>query len=134
MEPHLTVVNFAGAEVTQRQPTDKLKQVLWRPRPPTLLSKQDQKKIKRNLRDYGRQFDEADALEESNVNQELLEQRQRLINEWNAWRAQRKASLAEERQAAGRPLPAKMVRADEETETVEEYVETVIEETEVVVG
>lgn len=133
MEPSLTIVNFAGAEVSPRQPTDKLKQVLWRPRPATLLSKQDQKKIKRNLREFGRQFDEQDALEESNVNQELLEQRQRLVSEWNSWRARQKAVLDQERKDRGLPLPGKMVKPDEETEMVEEWVETVVEETEEVV-
>lgn len=133
MEPSMTILNFAGAEVLPRQPTDKLKQVLWRPRPSTLLTKQDQKKIKRNLREYGRQFDEQDALEESNVNQELLEQRQRLISEWNAWRSQKKAALSQMREELGLPLPGKMVKRDEETEMVEEWVETVVEETEEVV-
>lgn len=132
MEPGYSIVNFAGAEVL-KSPMDKLKQVLWRPRPPTLLTKQDQKKVRKNLREYARQFEEADAAEESNVNEELLNHRQRLVDEWNAWRKNSRAALEEERIEAGRPVPAKMVRPDEETEMVEEFVEEVIEESEEVV-
>jgi translation initiation factor 3 subunit B len=105
---------------------------LWRPRPATLLGKDEQKKIRKNLREYSKRFDEEDAAEESNVSAELIAHRRRLIDEWNAWRAKRIKELAAERQKAGlQAIPA--VAQDEERETVEEWIEETIDETEEVV-
>ena len=112
MEAGYAIHTFAGVEL-YKAALDKLKQVLWRPRPPTLLTRADHKKIRRNLRDYSRVFEEADAAEESNVSKELTEHRQRLVDEWNAWRSRCKAQLAEEREELGRKPPAKMVLVPE---------------------
>lgn len=123
--------DFRGQEL-QKQPLEKFKQFVWRPRPATLLPKDEQKKIKKNLREYSRQFDEDDAAEESNVSAELLAHRRRLIDEWNAWRKKRTQELKAEREAAGAVVEAK---TDEAVEQVEEWIEELLEETEeVVVG
>ena len=132
MEPGYGVYSFSGAEIVKNT-LDKMKQVLWRPRPPTLLTRTDQKKIKRNLRDYSKQFEELDAAEESNVSKELLDQRRRLVSEWNAWRARVKAQVEEERQELGKGAASKVADGDQELEKVEEWTEEVIQETEEVV-
>ena len=36
---------------------DKLHQLLWRPRPPSLLSEAKEKEIRKNLRDYSRKYE-----------------------------------------------------------------------------
>jgi translation initiation factor 3 subunit B len=134
MEPGYRISDFRGAEISVNG-LEKFKQFLWRPRPRTLLSKEEQKAIRKNLRDYSRQFEELDQLESANVSQELVNQRRRLIEEWDAWRQRVKRELEEEREALGRPPPvAARNEVKEETETVEEWVEDVLEETEEVVG
>lgn len=130
-EPGYTIWDFKGTDLSRNQ-LDKFKQFLWRPRPATLLSKEEQKKIRKNLREFSKRFDEEDAAEESNVSAELIAHRRRLIDEWNAWRAKRTKELEAERKKAGLSVSS-AAKPDEERETVEEWVEEIIDETEEVV-
>ncbi|KAH9939231.1 translation initiation factor eIF-3b [Epithele typhae] len=83
LENGYAIWDFRGQEL-QKHILDRFKQFLWRPRPPTLLSKEQQKTVRRTLKEFSRQFDEEDAAEESNVSAELIAQRKRLVDEWNA--------------------------------------------------
>lgn len=133
MEPGYSVYDFKGTELHKAQHTDKFKQFLWRPRPRTLLSPAQQKGIIKNLRKYGREFDEIDQLEEMNVSSELQQQRRRLVDEWNAWREKAKRYLQEDKEAIGWAPIAEISPEDAATEVLEEWVEEVLEETEEVV-
>ena len=95
-----------------------------------MLSPVKRKQIVKNLRQYGREFDETDQLEEMNVSSELQAQRRRLVDEWNAWRQRTKKELEEERKAQGKVQKAMEVMDQAATEVLEEWVEEVIEETE----
>lgn len=133
-EPGYILFDFRGQELT-KVPLEKFKQFVWRPRPPTLLAKEDIKRVRKQLREFSKQFDEDDAAEESNVSAELIAMRQRLVSEWNAWRAKRVRELAEERKREGKVVDTKKQQRDEQQEQIEEWVEEVLEETEeVVVG
>jgi translation initiation factor 3 subunit B len=112
-----------------RQIQDRFKQFIWRPRPPTLLTKDQQKKIRRNLREYSRTFDEEDAAEESNVSAELVALRKRLVDEWNAWRKSSKRELTDERGHKNE----KHKPSSEEKEEIEVWVDEVIEQIEEIV-
>ncbi|GAA6042531.1 hypothetical protein JCM8097_004652 [Rhodosporidiobolus ruineniae] len=130
MESGYQIWDFKGALV-QEGKLDRFKQLLWRPRPPTLLSGAEQKKIRKNLREYARQFDEQDQLEAANENTELVEKRTRLIDEWNAWRRECQEQYERRRAEVGRPPKAALVKAAEaekEEEVVEEWVEEVVSE------
>lgn len=130
MESGYALWDFKGAEL-QKHNLDKFKQLLWRPRPPTLLTKEDQKRIRKNLRDYSRQFEEQDQLDESNVSAELIELRTRLIQEWNSWRAASIDMVERKRVELCKEVRGSIKRreeAKEETEEVEEWVEEVISE------
>ncbi|GAA5925427.1 hypothetical protein JCM1841_004851 [Sporobolomyces salmonicolor] len=130
MEAGFSIWDFKGA-LLQEAKLDRFKQLLWRPRPPTLLSRDDQKKIRKNLREYSRQFEEQDQLEAANLNTEVVEQRKRLIDEWNAWRRQAVEQMEQRRQEMGRAVKASLVKAEEaqkEEEVVEEWVEEVVSE------
>ena len=129
MESGFALWDFKGAEL-QKASADKFKQLLWRPRPPTLLSKDGQKHVRKNLREFARQFEEQDQLDESNVSADLLALRQRLIEEWNSWRASSCEYVEVERIRLGKS-PKKPVVAQEsqdDLETVEEWVEEVVSE------
>lgn len=99
MENGFALWDFRGQE-QQRQLVDRFKQFAWRPRPRTLLTKEQQKTIRKNLKEYSRQFEEEDAAQESNVSAELIQARKRAINEWNAWRARIKTEMPAKRRGA----------------------------------
>jgi translation initiation factor 3 subunit B len=111
--------------------------LLWRPRPPTLLSKEEQRTIRRNLREYSREFDEEDRYAVDIANTAIVEERRRLLDEWYAWIAKEKEYVREEREELGIPDPQEQLElqrmrsaASEAEQVVEEYVEDVIEESE----
>jgi len=124
-------------QLLNEAPTEKFKQLAWRPRPPTLLSKEEQRQIRRNLREYSKEFDELDKEMEEGANQAVIDARRRLYTEWYSWVAHEKELLKAEREELGLPDPEEELQLQRtksvETEgekTVEEVVEEVIEETE----
>ncbi|KIW50751.1 hypothetical protein PV05_09539 [Exophiala xenobiotica] len=138
MENGYKLWTFYG-QLLAEAPTEKFKQLLWRPRPPTMLSKEEQRTIRRNLREYSREFEELDKEMEEGANLAVVEARRRLYMEWYSWVAQEKELLKEEREELGLPDPEaelqlqRIKSQDEEEKVVEEVVEEVIEETEEIV-
>lgn len=127
---------FSGM-ILSENPIEKFKQLLWRPRPPTLLSKEEQRNIRRNLREYSREFDEEDKYAVDIANTAIVEERRRLLEEWYAWVEREKEYVKQEREELGIPDPQEELdlqktksAASEGEQVVEEYVEEVIEETE----
>ena len=129
LENGYAIWDFRGQEL-EKHILDRFKQFLWRPRPRTLLTKEQQRQIRRNLKEYSRQFDEEDAAEESNISAELIAHRKRLVDEWNAWRKRVKAELAEERKRRGKKADPEADKQDEEKEEIELWVDEVIEQIE----
>jgi translation initiation factor 3 subunit B len=125
--------DFRGQEMV-KVPAEKFKQFLWRPRPRSLLSRQQQKDVKKNLKEYSRAFDEIDAAEESHADKELVAQRRRLLDEWNAWRKKVRPEAVERMAILGKKLGKGGEGEEKEKEEVEEWLEEVIEETVEVVG
>jgi translation initiation factor 3 subunit B len=133
MESGYHLYDFKGL-LLREEHIDRFKQFAWRPRPPTLLSKDEQKTVRRNLRDYSKRFEEQDALKKSSASKAVIEQRMRLIEEWRAWREQVVAELQEDRRDAGLAADAEAekaeIEANEEDKVVEEIQEEIIEEKE----
>lgn len=134
MENGYRLWTFSG-QILKENPVEKFKQLLWRPRPPTFLSREEQKQVRRMLREYSREFEEMDKEMEEGANLAVIENRKRLYSEWYAWLNAELEDVKEEREELGVPDPEEELalqrtrsRADEET--VEEVVEEVIEETE----
>lgn len=118
-------------------PTEKFKQLLWRPRPPILLSKEEQRTIRRNLREYSKEFDELDKELEEGANIAIVEHRRRLYQEWYAWVERECEEVREERDELGLPDPNEELElqrtrsiASEGEQVVEEVFDELIEETE----
>jgi translation initiation factor 3 subunit B len=141
MENGWNIHTFSG-ETLSENPTDKFKQFLWRPRPPSLLSKEEQKQVRKNLREYSKEFDEEDKYAVDIANTAVVEKRKRVLNEWLAWARREKDLLSEEKAAEGLPeeeqaadvlKTAPSAGADQDT-VVEEIVEEIIEETEEIIG
>ena len=133
LENGYCIWDFRGQEV-EKHILDRFKQFLWRPRPRTLLTKEQQRQIRKNLKEYSRQFDEEDAAEESNISAELIAQRRRLVDEWNAWRRKCKEDLEDEHKKRGKKAEARVKAPEEEAkEEIEVWIDEVIEQTEEVV-
>lgn len=128
MENGYAIWDFRGQELT-KQIQDRFKQFIWRQRPRSLLTKDRQRQIRKNLREYSRKFDEEDAAEESSVSAELIAQRKRLVDEWNAWRALRRKENADERVQRAN----KHVLDKEDKEEIEVWMDEVIEQIEEIV-
>ena len=138
MENGYHLYDFKGEQLRE-EPVEKFKQWLWRPRPPIMLSKEEQKQIRKNLREYSRIFDQQDIERGDRGKQEEVEHRRRLLEEWLAWRANIEQEVREEREALGLPLdPLEgLIKQDDEEgddQVIEEIVEEIIEETEEIVG
>ncbi|KAJ5824955.1 Translation initiation factor eIF-3b [Penicillium robsamsonii] len=142
MENGWNMHTFSGTTLSEN-PTEKFKQFLWRPRPATLLSKEEQKQVRKNLREYSKEFDEEDKYAVDIANTAVVETRKRVLSEWLAWLRREKELLAEEKEAFSLPedadLPsaaadARPVVEDQGDSVVEEIVEEIIEETEEVIG
>ncbi|KAI1474098.1 eukaryotic translation initiation factor 3 [Daldinia eschscholtzii] len=136
MENGYHVYDFKG-ELLREEHVDKFRQWLWRPRPPTLLSKDEQKQIRKNLREYSKIFEQEDAERGASADLAVVEARRRLLDEWLGWRASVEAEIEEERLARGLPkhpveAEAKAPESGEE-QVIEEIVEEVLEENEEIV-
>ncbi|KAK5050948.1 Translation initiation factor 3 subunit b [Exophiala bonariae] len=140
MENGFRLWTFYG-QMLSENPTEKFKQFLWRPRPPTVLSKDEQRNIRRTLREYSKEFDELDKEMEEGANAAVIEARRRLYQEWYSWVREEKERLREDREELGLPDPEEELKlqrtrsADVDSEkVVEEVIEEVIEETEEIIS
>uniref|UniRef100_U5EXZ0 Eukaryotic translation initiation factor 3 subunit B n=1 Tax=Corethrella appendiculata TaxID=1370023 RepID=U5EXZ0_9DIPT len=66
-------------------------QFLWRPRPPTLLTDQQQQEIKKNLKKYYAQFESKDRVRLTRASKEILEKRAKLREQFMEYRTKRVA-------------------------------------------
>ena len=136
MENGYHLYDYAG-NLLREEHIDKFKQILWRPRPATLLSKDEQKTIRKNLREYSKDFEEQDRIEEDKERGAVVEERRRLLSEWLAWREREVADLKEEASELGLDTEiegqATSTESGEGSKVIEEVVEEVLEETEEVV-
>ncbi len=100
MENGCHLYDFKG-ELLREEHIEKFKQLSWRPRPATLLSKEEQKTIRKNLREYSKDFEEQDRIEEDKEKGAIVEDRRRVLSEWLAWRETESEELKAERRELG---------------------------------
>ena len=135
MENGYHLYDFKG-ELLREEHIDKFKQLVWRPRPPSLLSKEEQKQIRKNLREYSKDFEEADRIADDQEKGAVVEERRRMLSEWLAWREREREDLYAERRDLGLEEEPDAEKADEgktdgeEAAVVEEIMEEIIDETE----
>ena len=142
MENGYRIWTFSGILLSE-QPTEKFKQLHWRPRPPTLLSKDEQRTIRRNLREYSKEFDEIDKEMEEGANQAVIDSRRRLYLEWYSWVTEEKERVKEEREEEGKRDPeeeeelrrtrTRSEGGEVEEAEIQEVVDEVVEESEEIV-
>lgn len=133
MENGYHLYDFRGT-LLREEPLEQFKQWAWRPRPERLLNKEEMKNVRKNLREWSKQFEEQDAAKKNTANRAVVEQRRRALDEWLAWRERTEAELREEREDLGLDdySPEEQAAEEEEGEGtyVEEIMEEIVEETE----
>jgi len=82
MENGYMVWNFQGKELYAKK-MDQFCLFKWRPRPKSILTKQQVKQIQSNIKDYAKKFQETDALRHTQVS--AVEQKKLfdMLSEWN---------------------------------------------------
>lgn len=133
MENGYHLYDFKG-ELLREEHIEKFKQLSWRPRPPILLSRDEQKTIRKNLREYSKDFEEQDRVEEDKEKGAIVEERRRILSEWLAWREKEEEELKAERRELGLKEDIdedeKADEKDGEGAVVEEIMEEVLDEVE----
>uniref|UniRef100_A0A8C0GSS0 Eukaryotic translation initiation factor 3 subunit B n=1 Tax=Chelonoidis abingdonii TaxID=106734 RepID=A0A8C0GSS0_CHEAB len=76
---------FQG-RLLQKNNKDRFCQLLWRPRPPTLLSQDQIKQIKKDLKRYSKIFEQKDRLSQTKASKELVERRRTMMEEFRKYR------------------------------------------------
>lgn len=132
MENGYHLYDFKG-ELLREEHIDKFKQLLWRLRPPTLLTKDEQKTIRKNLREFSRDFDEQDRIEEDKEKGAIVDERRRLLSEWLAWRQNEEEELKLEKEELGIEDEEEEDEEAEGGKVVEEIVEEVLDEMEEII-
>jgi len=75
------VWNFQG-NLVAKQPMERFCQLMWRPRPPSLLPDKQVKEIKRNFKTWAQKFETEDAMRKMTASKEKIEERQALMREF----------------------------------------------------
>ena len=88
--------SFQG-KILRRFQVDRFCQLLWRPRPPTLLSQKQIREIKKNLKKYSIEFDVVDREQGSKKSKEILTRRRNFVDEFMEYRRLKEQEYNEQR-------------------------------------
>jgi len=111
--------SFQG-KLLRKQPMDELCQFLWRPRPPSLLSPQDLKDIKKKMKKYTATFELQDQMRSSKASQDILDERRRLMDMFQTFRSSFKVIWKDETALRAEMRPD-MDHDDQMSDEVVEY-------------
>jgi len=84
--------SFQG-RLLKQFPMDRFCQLMWRPRPASLLTQQQVKDIKKNLKKYSIHFEIKDRMRLSKASKEQLERRRKLMSDFEEYRKKRVADF-----------------------------------------
>lgn len=145
MENGYHLYTFSG-HLLREEPIEQFKQWAWRPRPERLLTKDEMKNVRKNLREYSRQFEEADQAKRSSADKAVVDARRRMLEEWVAWRERVEGEVLEERRELGLGDVSEERKVmvvggaggedgeGDEGQVVEEIFEEILEESEEILG
>ncbi|SCU78932.1 LADA_0A08636g1_1 [Lachancea dasiensis] len=128
LENGYKVFTVAG-QVVREEMIEAFKNFVWRPRPESLLTNGEKKKVRKNLKEWSAQFEELDAMQADSAMRELILLRRSLFEEWNNYRDEITDSMQHE---YGYQIfdQIEFSTADEDFEVVEEIKEEILEEKE----
>ncbi|SCU96120.1 LAMI_0F05270g1_1 [Lachancea mirantina] len=116
-----------GGETVREEMIEGFKNFVWRPRPESLLTNGEKKKVRKNLREWSAQFDEQDAMQADSAMRELILQRRSTLEEWNEYR-EATADIMESDYNYVTFDTTVVSISDEDYEIVEEIKEEILEE------
>lgn len=128
MENGFKIFNIAGT-VVREETVANFKNFAWRPRPESLLTNAEKKKVRKSLREWSAQFEEQDAMEADTAMRDLILRQRELLKEWHEYRDYTSEQLeAEVGYKCFDVLP--LDENEDDYATVEEVKEEVLEEKE----
>jgi translation initiation factor 3 subunit B len=107
--------NFQG-KLLCKQPLDRVCQLQWRPRPPSLLSADQLKEIKKNMKKYNTMFGIEDKMRESKASKEQIEKRRSEMESFKQWQQICDKRYREEK------MQRLKLRNNVDTDAIESYV------------
>lgn len=123
--------SFQGKLIRKHQ-LDNFCQLLWRPRPPSLLTTDVVKKIKRDLKKYSADFDIKDRMAISRVSKEILEKRKQAMDEFRRYSEQAAALLESRKQELLELRALSPIDSPAEESCEEETIEFLVKQDEIV--
>ncbi|VFQ75834.1 unnamed protein product [Cuscuta campestris] len=133
MENGFNIWSFHG-KLLYRFSRDHFFQFLWRPRPPSLLSKEKEEEIAKNLKKYSKKYEAEDQDVSLQLSEQDRQKRRRLKDEWEAWINEWKRVHEEEKLERLRLRDGEESDEDEEYEAKEVMFEDVIDVSEEVLS
>ncbi|KAK4379539.1 hypothetical protein RND71_001401 [Anisodus tanguticus] len=132
MENGFNIWSFNG-KLLYRILKDHFFQFLWRPRPPSFLSKEKEEEIAKNLKKYSKKYEAEDQDVSLQLSEQDREKRKKLKEEWEAWVSEWKRLHEEEKMEREKLCDGEASDEEEEYEAKEVEVEEIINVTEEVI-
>lgn len=101
-------------------------QFLWRPRPPSFLSKEKEEEIAKNLKKYSKKYEAEDQDVSLQLSEQDREKRKKLKEEWEAWINEWKQLHEEEKMEREKLRDGEASDEEEEYEAKEVEVEEIL--------
>jgi len=133
MENGFNIWSFNG-KLLYRIPRDHFYQLLWRPRPPSLLSPEKEEEIAKNLRKYSKKYEAEDQDVSLLLSEQDREKRKRLQEDWQGWVNEWKRLHEEEKLFRQELRDGEPSDEEEEYEAEEVAVEEIVDVTEEIVS
>ncbi|VFQ93689.1 unnamed protein product [Cuscuta campestris] len=133
MENGFNIWSFHG-KLLYRFSRDHFFQFLWRPRPPSFLSKEKEEEIAKNLKKYSKKYEAEDQDVSLQLSEQDRQKRRQLKDEWEAWINEWKRVHEEEKLERLRLRDGEESDEDEEYEAKEVLFEDVIDVSEEVLS
>jgi len=86
--------NFQG-NLQHKQPIEKFCQLLWRPRPASLLNESKVKEIKKNFKTWAQKFETEDSMRKMTASKDMLEKRRKLMDDYKEYRVKKEQEFAQ---------------------------------------
>lgn len=88
--------NFQG-QLLVKQQLERFCQLMWRPRPASMLTEKEIKEIRRNFKTWAQKFETEDAMRKMTASKEMIEKRQKLMEDFNNLRAEKEKHYLEQK-------------------------------------
>lgn len=118
-------------DLVSKQNQPRFTAFAWRPRPRILLSRQQVKEIKKNMKTLAVKYEVEDAQSMEQTNSNASESKKKMMEEWVLYRVKTQTALEAKAKLRESILKISAVTSESDSKIVQEWIEDeVIEETE----